>query len=295
MAKAQGVPRGSCAGMWSVMGFNWESATASEITTLYAAIRDLLKPKALTWKQVFAEASPNIETGTDYERNFRRGKIASHRAKQIFEWLERRFPETAAYVDDLLTSVHTAIDLNTPWESFIEEHGMFTNVKLQVVRLKERVYPQTSEADSKIDLEEIKRVEVQHELKLHTHFTFQLDSPIRGVLSVLQWSRGVWWPVPLTNFACWTDVKEGAQWLPYNPEEDDGSLPHLLSEHTEDGLHRLVFLVSRTVHPLLDNADPQQRLNPESLNQIADGCLSEPADTWRLFRLNVLFKALDTP
>lgn len=295
MAKVQGVSRGSCAGMRSMTSFNWESATASEIIVLYEAIRDLLKPKALTWKQVFAEASPNIETGTDYERNFRRGKIASHRARQIFEWLERRFPETAAYVDDLLTSVHTAIDLNTPWEIFIEEHGQFSNVKLQVVRLKERVYPQTSETGSKIDIEEIKRVEVQYELKLHTHFTFQLDSPIRGVLSVLQWSRGVWWPIPLTNFVCWTDVKEGAQWLPYDPESDNGSLPRLLSEHTEDGLHRLVFLITRTVHPLLKNADSQQRLDPKSLNQLAEKYRSEPADTWRLFRLNVLFKALDTP
>lgn len=86
----------------------------------------LLKPKGLTWKQVFAEANPNIETGTNYEKNFSRGKIAPQRAKQIAEWLERRFPETAAYVDELLTSVHYAIDSSSSWERFIEDHGQFS-------------------------------------------------------------------------------------------------------------------------------------------------------------------------
>lgn len=277
------------------MAFNWESATASEIIVLYEAIRELLKPKTLTWKQVFAEASPNIRIGTDYERNFRRGSIAPRRAKQIFEWLERRFPETAAYVEELLTSAHTAIDSNAPWERFIEEHGIFSNVQLRVIRVEERVQSKPSDVGSKIELEELKRIQAQYELKLHTRFTFKIESPFRGLMCVLQWSRGVWWPIPLNPLTCWTEVKEGTHWVPYDPANDNGRAPHLLTEHTEDGLHRLVFLVTKIPHPILAKANPQQRIDPALLNQIADTYCSEPADTWRLLRLNVLFKALDAP
>jgi hypothetical protein len=277
------------------MGFNWESATASEIVVLYEAIRELLKPKALTWKQVFAEASPNIQTGTDYERNFRRGKIAPKRAEQIFEWLERRFPETAAYVEELLTSVHTSIDTNSPWERFIEEHGVFSDVELRVIRIEERVQSKPSNAGSKIELEELKQIQAQYELKLHTRFTFKIESPFRGLMCVLQWSRGVWWPIPLNPLTCWTEVKKGPHWVPYDPSNDDGRAPHLLTEHTEDGLHRLAFLITTMPHPKLTDADPQQRLDQDRLNQIANTYLSEPANSWRLMRLNVLFKALDAP
>ncbi|MCK1463088.1 hypothetical protein IVB34_33205 [Bradyrhizobium sp. 2] len=279
------------------MKFDWETATASEVTVLYEAIRDLLKPKGLTWKQVFAEASPNIETGTNYEKNFSRGKIAPQRAKQIAEWLERRFPETAAYVDDLLTSVHFAIDSNSPWERFIEDHGHFSNVALQVIQLEERSYPvrRGRSGMSKIEREAAKRIGAQYEVKLHTRFTFKIDSPLEGILSVLQWSRGVWWPIPLSDFGCWAPVESGTQWCPYDPEQDDGDLPHLLSEHSETGLHRLVFIFARELHPLLKDADPEKRLDGNHLNEIAEAFGSAPKDTWQMFRLNVLFKALDAP
>ena len=277
------------------MRFNWETATATEITVLYEAISVLLKPKALTWKQVFAEASPNIQIGTDYERNFRRGKIAPKRAKEIFDWLKLRFPETASYVDEKLTSVPISTDANTPWERFIDEHGVFSNVLLQIVQIEERVYPLRGSTGSKITLEQAKPPQAQYELKLHSRFTFKIDSPLRGVLCVLQWSCGVWWPIPLSNLTCWTDVREGSQWLPYDPEDGGGDLPHLLSEHTEDGLHRLVFLIARTVHPLIRDLDPEQRLDPQHLNQLAEAYRSDTKDSWQLFRLNILFKALDAP
>jgi hypothetical protein len=295
MAKAARVLRGSFAGTDGRMKFKWETATAGEIVILYEAIRDLLKPKALTWKQVFAEASPGIQIGTDYERNFRRGRIAPKRAKEIFDWLARRFPETADYVDELLSSVHKAINSDAPWERFIEENGSYSNVALHVVRIEERAHRKPASTGSKITLEQARRIEAQYELKLHTRFTFKIDSPLRGVLCVLQWSRGVWWPIPLGRFACWTDVQEGPQWLPYDPEKNEGDLPHLLTEHTETGLHRLVFLFGRTVPQLLKDADPEQRLDPDHLDQLADACRSDPIGSWQLCCLNVLFKALDTP
>lgn len=276
------------------MGFNWESASTNEIIVLYEAIKNLLRPKSLTWKQVFAEASPNIEIGTDYERNFRRGKIAPRRARQIFEWLERRFPETAAYVDELLTSVHTAIDTDAPWERFIDEYGQFTGVELRVIRIEERFRPH-HEIHGKIDAEEMKRLTAQYELKLHTRFTFRIESPFRGAMCVLQWSRGVWWPIPLRPLTCLAEIRQGTHWVPFNPDDDDGRQPRLLTEHTEDGLHRLVFLLTKVPHSLLTDADPQQRFDPDRLNQLADAYRAEPTGSWQLLRLNVLFKALDAP
>lgn len=166
-----------------------------------------------------------------------------------------------------------------------------------MIQLEERTYPvpRGRSGMSKIEREPAKRIPAQYEVKLHTRFTFKIDSPLRGILSVLQWSMGVWWPIPLSDFGCWTSVESGTQWRPYDPEEDLGDLPHLLSEHTETGLHRLVFIVSGVVHPRLKNADPEQRLEPNHLNEIAEAYRASPKDSWQMFRLNVLVKALDAP
>lgn len=295
MAKEMGYRAGSLRVGMQSMQFNWETATASEITVLYGAIRDLLKPKGLTWKQVFAEASPSIATGTNYEKNFSRGKIASQRARQIAEWLERRFPETAAYVDELLTSVHSAIDQNSPWERFIEDHGQFTNVELCIVQYEDRIFLWRDQSRAKIVSDPVPYIPAQYEVKLHQRFTFKIESPLRGHLCVLQWSRGVWWPIPLDKHACWMPLLPGTCWTPYDPEADLGDPRHLLSEHTETGLHRVVFIIANSIHSLLKNADPEQRFEPSQLDEIAESYRSSPKESWQVLRLNVLFTALDAP
>jgi hypothetical protein len=100
--------------------------------------------------------------------------------------LEHRFPETAAYVDELLTSVHYAIDSSSAWERLIEDHGQFSNVELRVVQLEERSYPvrRGRSGMSKIEREPAKRIPAQYEVKLRTRFTFKIDSPLEGILSV---------------------------------------------------------------------------------------------------------------
>lgn len=294
MSKTGRVMRGCRAGMTGVMLFNWELATASETVVLYEAIRDLLRPKGLTWVQVFEEAYPGITVGTDYERNLRRGKIAPQRAKQLFLWLQNRFPETAAHVDALLASAMRSIDSDSAWERFIEERGAFTNVEIKVIEWEDDLPADAPDIRGKITTERWRQIKAQYEIKLHKRFTFRIDSPLSGYLLVLQWSRGIWWPVPLSNGQACVAVEQGEQWLPYDPEYDSGDLPELLSEHTEPGLHRLVFLLSRAAPALPEAMNPEQRVDPAQIDQLAARFQKEPG-SWRLFRLNVMFKALDTP
>ncbi|WP_420133239.1 hypothetical protein [Rhodopseudomonas sp.] len=277
------------------MQFDWETATGSEITVLYGAIRDLLKPKGLTWKQVFAEASPKITTGTNYEKNFSRGKIAPQRARQIAEWLERRFPETAAYVDELLTSVQSSIEHNSPWEKFIEEHGQFTNVELCIVHPEDHVIRSRDRSKAKIVADPVPYMPAQYEVKLHKRFTFKIESPLRGHVGVLQWSQGVWWPVPLDDKTCCMPLLPGTCWTPFDPETVIGDPRHLLSEHTEVGLHRIVFVLATGLHPVFKNVRLDERFEPSQLNEIAESLFTRQQGSWHIFRLNVLFKALDAP
>jgi hypothetical protein len=56
-----------------------------------------------------------------------------------------------------------------------------------------------------------------------------------------------------------------------------------------------VFILARELHPLLKDADPEKRLDGNHLNEIAEALGSAPKEAWQMFRLNVLFKALDAP
>jgi hypothetical protein len=275
--------------------FQWERSTQRDKIALYEVVLPLVRRRGLDWQKFWDKLG--IAVGVGYERNFRRGEISSANAQRIFDWMATDFPETTKHLLEVLLDARDSLDPDNPWEAFVAEHGQFSNLELAEVNLPRyrhapAYYPKASRTPAR------EPIPIQTTVKFFQRYTFRIDSPFNGRVLGMQRSGGVWWPIPIsdTRLRKWPYISQGTTWMPYDPESKRAEAPSWLLSETEDpGLHLVVFLILKDGGPFRNHFSNTQHINSKWLKKIAADLQQLPKETWRVFRLNVMFKPLDEP
>lgn len=216
------------------MDNNWKTATKADRAALYHVVRAIADTTDLSVEAIMEESfGHKLMVGTDYLSNFRSGAIGRHKAKLIHAWIAERHSEAAHAVDPrLFPKQHT-----NAWDGCIEERGI--RGKLQIKRF------------AKDELNLIKKVKDRDApdaaLKLGEDFCFFLRSDVQAHAIGLERYKGEWHVMPLGPNGSHTFLLQSDE--PHFPIDENCEI-EWLSEESDLGMHRFVFVVSQDANDL---------------------------------------------
>lgn len=212
--------------------FDWTTASREDriepTKALYKALRTASDVTGQSIDAMIIEAlGQNIELGTDYISNFRRGNIAAGRAMLIHRWLERHHFDIAQDASPDLFQ----IDPVSAWDQFINDQA--EPDKLTVIPLRDDMGIVQRAADISDQMPT---------LRLGQNFYLELDCPCDGMLVAFQGYAGQWHPLPLAEDKrrLRIPVTTGTQPLPRNAKGE----PIPIVEVDDAGVHRFIAVLS---------------------------------------------------
>jgi len=81
---------------------HWRTNAIQSRQILYRHLRKLVKDEFVEWNDIYKAAVGSAERGTDYESNFRSGKISRKKAAKILIWLRSAYPDRATNLENEL-------------------------------------------------------------------------------------------------------------------------------------------------------------------------------------------------
>lgn len=228
----------------------------------------------MDWNVVFAQVFGDAgAVGSGYEDNLRKGRVAPHRASQLFAWLAAHDPKRAA-------ALIWTLEGETPaaWDALIVDHAKVEG--LDLVRLPDRPHSVVGFAD-------LAPLNAPR-LRLGELFCFAVDAPFEGVALALQAQRQQWHLLPLSRSEAVTLVQRGVQHLPCDSAV---GAPIPLAELSATGLCRFAFVLAETAQGAVLNltTQPGASIAPRTLNSLARSLTALPREAWRLLLLDVQF------
>jgi hypothetical protein len=291
-----GVVAGICARISSNAVTEPDSWPKAEQRLLYRAVRRLIGQRVfLPYQPGTASSDPSegkftfawlsatalgLHASTPgWESNFRAGRLSRKKAADIFDWLQRHFPDEArALVNEIARAYGAATQ--SPWEAFIREYGVFGTLSIRRSRpgVSTRIEPL-----GELETEEMEKVTAH--VPLHRPFNFHIDGG-RGFVVGLQWVRGQWFALRLS------DDRVGFRISALRSTTGDVLLdgPKLI-ENEEPGLHRFVFIETMEADgPTLESLLKPDMPIPETvLARLTEVVQTLPGRRFKLHRLNAMF------
>jgi hypothetical protein len=169
--------------------------------------------------------------GTDYESNFRKGKIAAMKAMMIHQWLEyNHFEEAKNATKNIQTNLFQ-INPKSAWDSFVEDRAI--TGKLGAI-------PLTKQMGIAQRSKEVRKSVTT--IRLGQDYCFELDSGLDGHCVAFEGYQGQWHPLPLgaDTRRLRLEVQQGVQRLP----RDAKGNPIALVELDDGGEHQIVVVVA---------------------------------------------------
>lgn len=169
--------------------------------------------------------------GTDYESNFRKGKIAAMKAMMIQQWLEQNYFEEAKEATKNIETNLFQINPKSAWDSLIEANAI--TGKLSVILLTK----QMGIAQRSKEVQESATT-----IRLGQDYCLELDSDLVGHCVAFEGYQGQWHPLSLgaDTRRLRVEVQQGVQRLPRDSKGD----PIALVELNDGGEHQFVCVVS---------------------------------------------------
>lgn len=99
--------------------FDWSTSTLGHRQMLFAICNEIRKQEGWTWTQLLKEAAVTGPVSTEYEQNFRKGRIHKVKAAQLYKWVWLMRPRRAGELyTALTTSGGKAKRVLTPVEAY---------------------------------------------------------------------------------------------------------------------------------------------------------------------------------
>lgn len=232
------------------MEIDWLQASEDERKRLYIATRAVTDATNTSIEAIMDKAlGRKILMGTDYQSNFRRGKIRKAYAKLIYEYLAEHHVEIARKIaPDLFTLPHT-----TAWEQLIETQGI--DGRLHAVPITKRMGLTARRSNIRMPTTD---------LRLNQDYCFELDSDMDGHAVAFEGYQGQWHSLPLGADDRHPTAKiiQGRQFMPVDANDN----PIALVETDDIGLHQFVIVLG---------ADPDL---PVEIDAIAERHASMPME-----------------
>lgn len=261
------------------MAIDWLTASAEERKVLYQALKRLIDGSAYSWDQVYAAAFGRpFAAGAGYEDNFRAGKIDRKKAAALYRWIAEHHPQAARAIDAEIAVLHGREAVTPDWDRFLQDHATVDG--LAIVPVPDKPTGIVAFADAEpLSGRPIRRGE---------HFVFRLANPVGGMAIAFQWTKGVWYPLPLQPGGLVAAVPAKPHFLPWDKVRAE---PVPLSEDTDMGRHRFVVVVLPEAidRAFLDGLKIGQEVPPASFRDLVAALLATGPAIWRAFRIAVQF------
>jgi len=260
----------------------------AEVAALYRALRRAGAEQGFSIDYALAHAFDRpLAYGAGYVDNFRKGRIDRAKAAALYDWLRTNYPLHAEDLDAELVRLN-APKIPALWESFIKAHGVFGQLSVGPPSL----YTQSQHQVKQQQMDDWEREQrFQQTLPLNVPFTFYLRDLFAGYAIGLQWMRGHWFGLPLSDTGPGTALSGRRASVPDHgrgvPLEDMA-----FNESEETGLHRFAFILTDalTGPEVARDLSAEHAIPPEVLDAMATRlAASRETAPWKLLRLHVMF------
>lgn len=258
---------------------DWLKASTGERKALFAVMRQLIRREGLGWQDVYECAWGKMAgVGTDYESNFRQGRIARNRAHQLYAWMVRDYPRYALQLDDMLEGTQTLHEAGAAWRALLAAHGRYDSI--EAVRLPDPLAGIVSFADPEPLAHPV--------IPLGAPFCFQVQSGNAAHALAFQTVQSKCYALPLRPDRLFDTVTAGSTYLPRLP---DSQRPNPLSEEEQNCRHGFVFLLggAALIEAVAARVHAEIAIAPLLLDEIA-AIIRASDEDWRLLRINLLFQ-----
>ena len=256
---------------------DWPNSSKEERKILYRYSSHIIAKENWAWAEFFNLALGKQAVGTDYERNFRGGRISQNNAEIIYQWICKHAPNYGQLIDEAVFQLRME-ESKKSWLAFVQTHGKFSNIEVISVSKNPLSIVGYAEEEPVLD----------RPLKLGEHFLFRIDLPFAGTVMALQAYKEQWYALPVSGNNPVITLDAGKQIIPLD-QETGKAKP--LSEKTDIGQHGFAFL-------LADDLDFSEWLEKVKLGvPIPEAVLDdltillppENETSWTLLRINIPF------
>jgi len=271
-------------GMKKFQEIDWRNVSTDEIKALYKATLRARQDHNLSWHDLFKKAFGGLSFGKGYEDNFRKGKIGSARAEQIFQWLQTKSPAIADRLEDDIFATRTAqIEGNTSsnnWSELLQSHCIYGRVE---------VLNYTMTGPSIVAFANHNQV-TDATLHLGDWFYFRVDCVHSGHLVALQNYKGNWYLFPLSPEQPIIPARLGAVSAPISIA---GQKVEPISEETDIGKHGFLFINigADTDISTLERHLPAGRLSTSQLDALATYLSNLSDSSIAIYRSNLMIRS----
>lgn len=264
--------------------FNWLSATEHDRKQLYEVVLDYRKKTGLTWPEIFECAFPDSDMlSTDYEANFRKGKISRRRALMMSAWLEKSSPEGAKKLSEkLLPHTIKANDNGqiSTWDQFLKRHQRHEGIE---------IHPWPGKSLNIVKFASPLPF-AKRRIKLGEKFLFRITAPKGIAVAAWQQIGYDWYSLALSPDQLIIQTQQDNSWLPLDTNRKD---PLPLNELEQSGPHSFVFITVGDITlltPIIRQVS-QGVIAPVTLDKWAEHFQSSEDIDWSVLRCNVHFDA----
>lgn len=266
---------------------DWLDVAQSERALLFQSIKRVRDESGRSWEETLRDALGRLHFDVDgYVNNFRAGRNARRDCVRLFHWLRTTRPDLATSLERRIADLHGAWITGT-WEKFVDEFGAYGSVTLR----KGPVLPPPSRTRQEQHQIVVGWAPPPVQVGYRQLFAFDIDSPIAGLLIVLQKIDGDWRTFALTPAQIGEKIAVGLQTLP--PPVAPAGVAQFYRGDEQGGLHRLAFLILPTPFGqcIASKLYRSWSVPPDLLDDIARAIRNLDRSEWRVLRLDVLLPA----
>lgn len=249
---------------------DWRKTTTAQRKALFAAVEAAAYQDGLDWRRLLRRLLPRHAYADSYLYGLRAGRMSGVVTLALAGWLKEVHPDAASRLEASLRAVEPP---GAPWDTFLRADA------------EDRGLSIVTPASGLVTFADAEPT-APRPVRLGAKFWFSLDSAIAGHALALQSVRGMWFALPLAREGISAPVVQGVQALPAAP---GSGAPVPLSEDIEAGRHRFAVLVTAQVQDAA--LTPGIPVEDAILDRLAATTLAMPRDTWRLYRIAVVFCA----
>lgn len=215
-----------------------------------------------------------IKYSSDYKGSIRSGRLKRENALDLWNWIAAHHLD----IGQKLASDIFPKSMSTPWESFINVHGVYGHLGT------------TNPLSFGLTRRDGDLPIAEEPIKLGEPYCFQFESQMAGHAIMLESHEGGDWqaiPIGSTEHDLAATIEIKSNIVPWDNATNKAEI---LREHKDNGLRQFVLLIGsdEAIKTIASKIATGLPISPTTFNEVAE-VFTSSTGTWELHRLNVVF------